>query len=374
MTIQLFSVDDHLLEPPELWTSRLPTKFHDTCLRVENIDGIDFWVYGDERFPTMKMFATAGIPQSEWDMGVINYADMLPACYDAKARSKALREDGIVGAVTFPTAAGFGGRRFHEAKDKELADLSVRAYNDFMFDEWHAADPEILVPTILCQLWDPQLAADEVRRCGKRGARALSFPENPYVMGLPSLHDGAWEPLWRALEETDIAISMHGGASGRSFLATPESHFMQAIVGAPIITGGEVISELMFSPVTRKFPGLKWVITEVGAGYLPYLLERADFEFERMSSWHGLDELPSETFHRCMWVPLVNEHFAVEHRHKIGVDNLMWESDFPHPESHWPHSREAAQKFLTDIPKAEFDKITHGNAAYVFRWDVPATD
>ncbi len=370
--MKLFSVDDHVLEPPELWTSRLPAKYHDQCLRVEQVDGVDHWCYEELRFPTLKMFATAGMPREKWDMGTVNYADMLPACYDAKARSVALRQDGIVGSVTFPTAAGFGGRRFLEAKDKTLADLSVRAYNDFMLDEWYAADPELLVPTILCQLWDPVLAAAEIRRCAERGARSLSFPENTHVMGLPTIHDPAWDPLWHALEETRIAISMHGGASGRSFQASPDSHFMQAIVGAPIINGGEVISELMFSRVTREFPSLKWVITEVGAGYLPYLLERADFEYEKMSSWHGLHELPSEVFHRCMYVPLVNERFAVEHRHLIGVDNLMWESDFPHPETHWPHSQEAVEKFLHGVPGPELTKITYGNAAEVFRWNVPA--
>ena len=146
---------------------------------------------------------------------------------------------------------------------------------------------------------------------------------------------------------------------------------MQAIVGAPLITGAEVITELIFSRLPREFPELKWVITEVGAGYLPYLLERADMQFERMKNWHGFDELPSEVFHRSMWVPLVNERFAVENRHKIGVDNLMWESDFPHPESNWPNSRQDVQKSLHDVPEDEVAKITHGNAAKVFRWNVP---
>lgn len=372
MTLQLFSVDDHLLEPPDLWTSRLPAKYQDTCFRLERANGVDFWRYEDVEFPTMKMFASAGIPVAELDLNPINYEDMLPACYDAKARSKALREDGIVGSVTFPTAAGFGGRRFAEAKDKTLADLSVRAYNDFMFDEWHAADPEVLVPTIICQMWDPELAAAEVRRCAERGARSLTFPENTYALGLPSIHAESWDPLWRALTETGVAVSMHGGASGRSFIATPDSDMMQAIVGAPLITGAEVISDLIFSRIPREFPDIKWVITEVGAGYLPYLLERADMQFEKLKGWHHFDELPSQIFHRSIWVPLVNERFAVEHRHLIGVDNLLWESDFPHPESNWPHSREAAKKQLDGVSDDEMAKITHGNAAKVFRWEVPS--
>jgi len=344
--VPLFSVDDHLLEPPDLWTSRLPAKYADECLRMRSVDGVDTWFYEDLSFPTLKMFALAGVPREQWDMGTINYDQMLPACYDPAERSRALRVDGIVGAVTFPTAAGFAGRRFHEAKDKVLADLSVRAYNDFMLDEWWAADREVLVPTIICQMWGPELAAAQIRRCGALGARALTFPENTYALGLPTLHDPVWNPMWEALSEADIVISLHGGASGRSFVTTPESSFMQAVVGAPIITGGEVISELMFAKVTRDYPTLKWVITEVGAGYLPYLLERADFEFERMSTWHGYGELPSEVFHRCMWVPLVDERFAVEHRHLIGVDNLMWKSDSPHPESHWPHSQDAVRGFF----------------------------
>ena len=136
-------------------------------MRLVRHDGVDVWSYEGQSAGTFKMFATAGLPPDQWDMGTINYDEMHPACFDPKARSEALHTDGIVGSVAFPTAAGFAGRRFVEAEDKDLASLHVQAYNDFMLDEWCAADPAILVPTILCQLWDAELAAAEIRRCAR---------------------------------------------------------------------------------------------------------------------------------------------------------------------------------------------------------------
>ncbi len=370
MGYKLFSVDDHLIEPPDLWTSRMPAKYQDDCLRVERHDGVEYWMYEDTRNPIFGLFATAGKPQEEWSMDPMPYGEMHPACYDGAARSVALRTDGCVGSVTFPTAAGFAGRTFIQGKDKDLALAGVRAYNDFMFDQWCAADPGLLVPTILAPLWDVDRSVEEIHRCAALGARSLSFLDNPYVIGLAPLNDPSWDPLWQALLETDVAISAHGGGSGRSFMATPQSHFMQAIVGSPALFGCEIISELMFSPVLQKFPDLRWIITEAGAGYVPYLLERADYHWEKQRAWHKWEQRPSDTFHRSMFVPLVNEQHAVENRHKIGVANLMWESDFPHPESFWPHSQEAAAKDLHGVPDDEAAAITHGNAARVFRWTV----
>jgi predicted TIM-barrel fold metal-dependent hydrolase len=370
MDYKLLSVDDHLLEPPDLWQSRVAARYREAAPQVLAVDGVDTWVYGDSKAPVIGMFATAGKPPEEWSLDPVSYTDMHAACYDAAARVEAMRCDGVVGSITFPTACGFGGRLFAQQPDKELGDVCVRAYNDFMFEEWCAAGPDVLIPTIICQLWDPTLAAQEVLRCAARGARSLTFPENPYVLGLPPLHDTSWDPLWHALSETGIAVSMHGGASGRSLLATPQSHFMQAIVGAPIITGGEVITELMFSRVTQKFPDISWIVTEVGAGYLPYLLERADSQWEWNRHWHGFPTRPSEIFHRSVYVPLVHERFAVVNRHEIGVGNLMWESDFPHPESHWPNSQKSVAMDLEGVPPDEVAAITHGNAARVLRWNV----
>ena len=156
--------------------------------------------------------------------------------------------------MLFPSLPGFGGRVFFEMKDKELADLCVRAYNDFVIDEWCAAAPDIFVPTIIVQLWDPELAAAEMRRCADRGARAVSFPENPSYLKQPSLHTDHWDPVFNAFEETGLVCSMHLGSSGHIPIPTPDSHFSTVIAGGPAVVGIETIMDLLLGHCQDDFP------------------------------------------------------------------------------------------------------------------------
>ena len=178
MEFDLFSVDDHVIEHATVWTDRLPTKLHEAGPHVVEEDGREFWVYEGTRNVTMGLNAVAGKPQEEWDMEPTRFSDMIPGCYDPDERAKDMLADGIRASLCFPTLPRFGGVLFNEFKDKALADLCVRAYNDFMIDEWCASVPGLFVPMIIGQLWDPELCAAEIRRCAEKGNRAISFPEN----------------------------------------------------------------------------------------------------------------------------------------------------------------------------------------------------
>jgi predicted TIM-barrel fold metal-dependent hydrolase len=370
MTQKLFSVDDHIVEPAHVWTSRLPAAYQEAGPHVVEEDGKQFWEVEGVRATTMGLNAVAGKDRTEWGMEPARFSDMIPGCYDPVARSKDLRSNGLVGSVLFPTLPGFGGRKFADLKDKALADLCVKAYNDFVIDEWCAADPTLYVPTIICQLWDPTLAAAEVRRCAAKGARSLTFPENTVPLGLPSVHRDEWHPLWEAVCETEMVISMHGGSSGRMPLATPESHFAMALIGVSGMFSLEVTSDLMLSPITHLFPGLKFVITEGGAGWAPYLLERAETEWELHRHWWKMDESPVEVFRRHIWLCLVNERFAVESRDRIGVDKLLWECDYPHADTPWPNAQAEAKAQFEGVPQKDVDAMTWQNAAELFHWPV----
>lgn len=368
--LKLFSVDDHIIEPPEVWTSRLPAKFRDEGPRVVREDGHEYWVYEDRRNDTMGLNAVAGKPKEAWNMDAVSYDDMLPGCYDPAARAVEFRAEGIVGSVLVPTLPGFGGRLFSSFKDKELANLCVKAYNDFVIDEWCPADPALYVPSIIVQIWDPKLAAAEIERCAAKGARTAFLPDNPVYLDLPSFHQMMWEPMWRALEATDMVVSLHSGGSGRMPLATPESNFAAAIIGGPGTLGIEKLTDLLTSDIVIRHPSLQFVLTEDGAGWVPYLLERADLEAELHAGWWKHDERPSDVFRRQFNMCLVNERFAVEQRYRIGVDNLLWEYDYPHAECPYGEAQKHAAEQLADIPQEDVDKISHGNAARIFRWPV----
>lgn len=372
---KLFSVDDHIIEPRNVWTSRLPAGYRETGPHVIEAEGREFWVYEDQRSATMGLNAVAGKDPTQWGTEPVRFTDLIPGCYDPAARADDMRADGIVGSVLFPSLPGFGGRVFFEMKDKKLADLCVRAYNDFVIDEWCAAAPDIYVPTIISQLWDPHLAAAEIRRCATKGARALSFPENPSWLQLPSLHTDHWNPVFDALQETQIACSMHLGSSGYVAVPTPDSHFSVAIAGAPAANGSQAITDLLFGSVVRRYPDVNFVITEGGIGYIPYLLERADFVWHKHRYWAPFgDTRPSDIFHRQFAVCAVNEAFGLlpEAIDIIGADNILWECDYPHSETPWPASQSAADKTFGGMPADHVAKITHRNAERIFRFPVAA--
>src|SRR5215207_1159340 len=194
--LRLFSVDDHIIEPPSVWQDRVPSTYRDDAPKVVEAEGREFWVYEGVRGETMGLNAVVGKNRDEYNPDPIRYADMRPGCYDPKERAKDMLHDGILGSVLFPTLPRFSGTLFLTFKDKRLADVCVRAYNDFVIEEWcPAGPPGMFVPTIISHLWDPALGADEIRRCGEKGARAISFPENPVPLGLPSYFTDHWDPV-----------------------------------------------------------------------------------------------------------------------------------------------------------------------------------
>jgi predicted TIM-barrel fold metal-dependent hydrolase len=367
----LISVDDHLVEPPHLWTSRLPRRYLDVGPRVEEEDGKEFWVYEDKRSDTVGLNAVVGKDPSEWNLDPLRFDDMLPGCYDPIARRRDLEADGISGSMLFPSLPRFAGALFTEFEDRVLADLCVKSYNDFMIDEWCAAAPDMFIPLIICQLWDPQAAAMEVRRCAERGARAITFPENPYPLGLPSLSTDFWDPLWDAVIETDIAVCLHIGSSGIQHLPSPDAHFITVMMATPIMTSLNAMVDIMMGPLLRKYPGLRLVMSESGIGWVPNALERLDRIWDMNRLWVDVGSArPSELFAQNFWVCFVDEPFGVANRQIIGLDKIMWECDYPHAETPWPHSREAVARALEGVPDDEAALLTHGNAEAVFRWNV----
>ncbi|MGE0384989.1 MAG: amidohydrolase family protein [Gammaproteobacteria bacterium] len=369
MARRLFSVDDHIIEPPDVWADRLPEKYKGSGPRVVEVDGRQGWNYEDQRIHSIGLNAVAGLPPEQWGTDPVRYDAIQPACYDPRARAEGFRRDGIVASMAFPDMPGFAGHRFTLMKDKALADLCVKAFNDWVFDEWCAAAPDLFVPLNILQLWDPALAAAEVRRCAARGCRSVAFPEQVTNLGLPSFHSRAWDPLWQALEETGVVVSIHGGASGPVPLLNPDSHLMSPIIGGGTALGGMLITDLMTSRVLREFRNLKFIVTEGGIGFLPYLLERADLMYSRHNCWAKFgDEPMTDVYRRAIWVCAVGERFGVEHRHRIGLDRILWESDFPHAETNWPESQSAVERLHAGVPEPEIDTMVYGNAARLLRF------
>lgn len=365
---ELISVDDHIIEPPNVWVDRLPAKHREAGPRVVEEADREWWYYEDKRCDTMGLNAVAGKPPETWAVDPVRYSDMIRSCYDPKVRADDMRLDGVVGSVCFPTLPRFAGTLFLEFKDKELADLCVKAYNDWMFEEWCAAAPSLYIPMIITQLWDPRLAAQEIRRCAAKGARCVTLPESPDPLRLPSFFTDHWDPVWDALSETGLVVNLHIGTSGKLVSPSRDAPFHVLIMLAQAGAASAMVG-LLESPVLRKFPTLQIVLSEGGLGWIPAQLERCDRMWERHRHWARLDDLkPSDLFRRNMYGAFVDDSVGLALRDRVGVDRILWESDFPHVETAWPQSQDLIKTLTQGMPDDEIEMITNGNARRLYNW------
>ncbi|MFJ8025436.1 amidohydrolase family protein [Streptomyces sp. NPDC096311] len=386
--IKMISIDDHLIEPAGLWTDRLPAKYHDRCPHVEEIaeeriepfyaktvhlkPGMQIWRYEDILEPNVGLTATAGTDVKDRNFSPIRFDQMRPGHYDPVARLADMDEDGVWAQAPFPSFPGFCGNKFVFAKDKDLALLCVRAYNDFVLDEWCAAAPDRYIPLTILPLWDQEECVAEIERCAAKGARSITFPDNPAGLGLPSYQGTAWDRVFAAAAAHEMPLSMHFGGSRIVPFVSPEAP--QAAVTALFgITLFNSMAELVMSPVFVKNPKLKVAYSEGGIGWVPYALMRMDQVWESYREFPlennvDPDRRPSDVVREHIYSCFIDDPVGIGLRHDIGVGRLLWESDYPHADSLWPNSRENAKKVFADVPTDEVRKIVETNARELFRF------
>jgi predicted TIM-barrel fold metal-dependent hydrolase len=370
---QLISVDDHVVEPPNVWTDRLPSRYGDAGPHVVDVGpNRQAWIWEDRRFdfglmgsPRTRIFHGTGDGD---EIKAHHYRDMVPACYDVTERTKAMDVDGVHAALLFPTWPRFAGTLFLEAKDRDLAADCVRAWNDWLLDEWCAAAPERFIPMTMIMLWDPELAAEEMRRCAAKGARSITMCENPAPHKLPAFWTGFWDPVFAAAEETGLVLSMHIGTSGSLVSPSPESTEPVSISLCGL-NSMMACTDLIFSGVLHRFPNVRIALSEGGAGWVPYLLERMDYTWERTryETIRGLS--PSELFRKHFWTCFIADETALAIRDMIGVDRLMWECDYPHNDCNWPDSRALLEKVTSGIPDDDMRRIGELNARELYSFN-----
>ena len=365
---ELISVDDHIIEPPDVWTTRASAKFKDLVPHVVELDnGTEAWILNGAPAATMGLNAVAGRPQEAWDMDPLRYSDMIEACYNPVVRAKEMRADGVVGSINFPSLLGFAAAKILDFNDKKLALHIVPSYNDWHIDTWAAADPDLFIPMMALPLWDPALCAAEVRRTAALGARCITFPEDPGNLGLPNLWTDGWDPLWDALTETGLVVNCHIGTAGN--LPFPPGSAFHVTIMLSQVTAAIGMVNLIESPVLRKWSKLQFAFSEGGLGWIAAQLERCDRMWDRHKMWSRLDGmLPSDIFRRNILGTFVDDQIGIDLRHHIGVDRIMWESDFPHVETPWPHSQDLMKRLMHDVPTDEAVAMTNGNARRVYNW------
>lgn len=365
---KLISVDDHIVEPPHTWSSRLPAKYQEAGPHVvETPDGREAWSYEGRLIPIdLGMVRTRPEIGNTLPNGVVRFDEMRPGCYEPNARLEDMAIDGVWASVAFPTFARFSGHRFVEGNDRYLSLLCTKAYNDFLLDEWCVVAPDRLLAMVALPVWDVDAAVAEVQRCAAKGARAVSFTENPYKLGLPSLHTpGHWDPMWAAIAEAGLPVCIHIGSSGSLIGSSPDAPWAVTL-SLNGLNSMVTCVDWLSSGIFERHPNLKLVLSEGGAGWVPYILERAEKEFAIQGARAGTTRNPREIFAEHVYACMVTDYFAIDNIDKIGVDRLMWESDYPHNDGMWPNSRTTFEKAMANVPDNIARQVGELNARKVF--------
>jgi predicted TIM-barrel fold metal-dependent hydrolase len=375
MEYRVISTDDHLQEPPDTWTSRMSkAKWGDRIPHIErDSEGLDHWhIYGKPSvisgIASVRGIMPPGKPPLTWE-------EVPRKSYVPAERIEAMDEDGVDVHTFFGNITGAAGNTFSDPDyDEEFRLDCIRAYNDFQIDEWAAPHPGRFITLANLPMWDVDAAVAELQRMARRGVNGISFAF-PEQWGYKPVSDPYWDPLWAAAQDADLSINFHVGSGASMGLKrlpafTPKSHLIfVALTSTKAITANiEVMTTLLFSPIMPRFPRLKIVSSESGIGWVPYLLEVADHQWEAQDlRHHGMPDRPSEMFHRQCYVNFWFEELGPKQlRNLIGIDNIMWESDFPHGTGTYPNSRKYIEQSMSSFTPEERRKVLVDNPRRVF--------
>jgi predicted TIM-barrel fold metal-dependent hydrolase len=367
--VQVVSVDDHVIEHPNVWQDRLPAALKDRGPRIERDDaGHDIWIYDGVPHPSIGLNAVAGKRREDYGTDPTSYEDMRPGCYRPEDRLADMDVDGIHSQLCFPSFPGFAGSTFFRGPDKELGTACVRAWNDWMIDEWCASVPGRQIPLALVPYWDIDATVAEATRVIEKDARTISFTEMPHALGLPSFHTDHWDPFLAVCNEADVPLSLHFGSGGAPTVA-PDAPFTTAIALFGLNSQMATI-DLMNTRLFERFPRLRFAMSEGGIGWMPYIIERADYTWERHRFYTGMADArkPSEIFRDHIFGCFISDEAGLANVELIGEDNIMFEGDYPHSDSNWPHARKMLAESLAHLPDDVARKIAEDNARRLFHW------
>jgi predicted TIM-barrel fold metal-dependent hydrolase len=377
----IIDVDTHVTEVADLWTRRAPASMRDRVPRVEtDARGRDFWYLGADRVAPVGLTATAGT--GDFKEPPKGYADMHPGAFDAQARLEYMDRTGIWAMVLYPNVGGFGAQEFLKLRDPELMLTCVQIYNDWQ-TEWASADARRLLPITSIPFWDVAASVREIRRCAALGHRGILFTGDPQSFGMPVLGDHHWDPLWEVAVELDLPVSFHIGSGNMEagLLRDKVKTYgrMAAFAGFSVelfLNNGRQLCDLLMSGVLARYPTIRFVSVESGIGWVPFVLEAMDYQFlgnRVREDRPELTLLPSEYFKRnvyaCYWFEQTAPRKLLS---SLSVDNILFETDFPHPTSLYGDDVKARiESGLGTVDAVTRRKILWDNAAALYKVTPP---
>lgn len=390
---EFISADDHVLEPPDLWSSRIPKKFLANGPRIVREKGLavgsrknwtlddengiwaDVWYYEDVRWPIRRTSAAVGFDNNELGWEPTTYDEIRPGTWQPKERLADMDIDHVSAAICFPnTLPRFCGQTFSEGSDRELAITCIRAYNDWMIEEWCGPDNRgRLIPLTIIPLWDAEAAAAEVRRCADKGSHAVTFSEDPSLLGYPSIYSGAWDPFFQACDDSDTTVTIHIGSSSTTSKTTEDC---PPVAGSTLSfqKGMHSLIDLVISGTLARFPNVKVMYSETNVGWAPYIIERMDKlwkDRKDVETRRGmkLRAIPSSYIKGRVYGCIVDDEVGLATReYGFGIDHICFESDYPHANCEFPNTLDVAANLCVgaQLKDEEIYKFLRGNAIKAF--------
>jgi uncharacterized protein len=380
--LRVVDADTHLTEAHDLWTSRAPAKYADRVPHVEEIDGRPMWIVDGAE---LGFAGGGGVIDREGGKGRALEAlyewtiDRIHAgAYDPEARIEVMDDSGIYAQVCFPNSIGLGGQGISDVvKDPELRLLCVQIYNDAMA-EVQADSGNRLLPMPVLPAWDPQESAREAERVAGMGLRGVNMTSDTQDLGAPDLANRAWDPVWDVCADLQLPVHFHIGASlttmtyfGTYPWESQDDDTKLAIGGTLLFIGNaRVVTNIILSGLLDRHPTLKMVSVESGVGWIPFILEALDYEMSENApkQLDQLSMLPSEYFRRNLYATFWFEKNNVPALiAAVGEDNVLFETDFPHPTCLYPKPLETVADKMSTLTPAVQRKVLGENAAALYR-------
>ncbi len=380
--------DCHILEPPDIWQNWLPKELQDRAPKlVRDADGGDAWQFAGGSDPDpIGLVSTPGKPFDEFRWTGVTYEDARRGCYVGTERLADMDIDGVDAEVLFPPQRTVG--HFLGAEDDAFVLAGIEAYNNFLWEEFCAPDRERLIGMAQMPSTGIDDAVDALRKAKARGFKGVVT--SCWPSGGDSISD-ADDPFWAAASDEGIPVCIHinlvsrrarqsqrraaeaaaakGGGGIYGGKAAKANAKAVAGLGGVFATVPSTIGQLIFTGTFERFPELHVAMIETGVGWIPHFLEQIDDRYWRNRSWGNIPikQPPSFYWFRNMSATFITDRNGVENRHGVGVDNMMWSSDYPHHGNDWPYSRMTIDSMMSSIDRDERRRIVGANAARIFR-------
>lgn len=377
----IVSADAHILEPTDIWKTWLPEKYQDRAPQlVKDAEGGDAWLFAGAVEPDpIGLTATPGMPWDQFRWKGVTYDEARPGCYDGAARVEDMTIDGVDAEILFPPQRTVG--HWLGDADDDLVRAGIEAYNNFLFDQFCAADPSRLIGAAQIPSTGIDDAVDGLRKAKARGARTVVISNWPAGGDALSEQD---DPFWAAAADEHLPVCIHinltsrkarmrtreaiAKAGGRTMYSASAGAKAAAALSGVFSTVPATVGNLIFTGVFERFPALHISLIETGVGWIPHLLEQMDDRFWRNRSWTDLpiDRPPSEYWYSNMSATFVRDDYGLRNRDEVGVANMMWSTDYPHHGNDWPRSRKTINETMAALPRADKQQIICANAVRIF--------